>query len=213
MGSRNINKREIIIVIFVLLGGAALTATSFCIYYLVKPQNTAWLILLCTVDFLYNCFTTCFIFKLSHTDKWLLKGLLVSAIYTVAFIAVAALFMLFCNAFEFLKNNIFGIVLYAFFTGPSIFIVLAILLLCLAYSWVLNALILKSIARYTSLAKIAGYLFGTKENPYKIHNNVRGWFLLYNLIRPSNPNNGVALHCCIQSYCHKGLKSSCWIQA
>ena len=133
MAKRNTDKKEIIIGILILFCGAALTATSFCLYYLVKPQNTAWLIVLCAVDFLYNFFTTCMFFKISYADKWLLKGFLLSAIYTIAFIAVAALFIVFCGALDFLKNHILEIILYAFFTGPSIFIVLAIILLCLVY--------------------------------------------------------------------------------
>ena len=133
MARSNADKKEIILGILVLLGGAALTAASFCIYYLVKPQNAAWLILLCAVDFLYNIFTTCLFFKVTFEDKWLLKGFLLSVIYTVGFIVVAVLFTVFCGALEFLKNHVVGIVYYAFFTGPCVFIVLAIFLLCLAY--------------------------------------------------------------------------------
>lgn len=133
MVGKNIDKKELIIVILILLGGAALTATSFCIYYLFKPKNAVWLIVLCAADFLYNYFSTCMFFKMSYADKWLLKGFLLSAIYTIAFIVVAVLFIVFRGAIEFLKIHILGIVYYAFFTGPSIFIVLTIFLLCLAY--------------------------------------------------------------------------------
>lgn len=136
MTKRNTDKKEIIIGIFILLCGVVLTTTSFCVYYLVKPQNTTWLIILCVVDFLYNLFTTCMLFKISYADKWLLKGVLLSAIYTIAFIAVAALFIVFSGTLEFLRNHILGIVFYAFFTGPSILlIILAIILLCLADGW------------------------------------------------------------------------------
>lgn len=60
------------------------------------------------------------------TSKWLLKGVLLSVGYTVAFIVIAVAFLVFTINIDFLKNNILGIVFYAFFTGPSIFIVLAI---------------------------------------------------------------------------------------
>ncbi len=133
MSKRNIDKKVIILAILVLFGGAAFTATSFCIYYLVNPLNATWLIVLCVVDFLYNLFATCLFFKIMDANKWLLKGFLLSAIYTVAFIIVAVLFTVFCGAVEFLKNNILGIIFYAFFTGPSIFIVLTIFFFCLAY--------------------------------------------------------------------------------
>ena len=134
MTKANTNKKEIVIGILILLCGAALTATSFCVYYLVKPQNIAWLVVLCVVDFLYNIFTACMLFKINYSDKWLLKGFLSSAIYTVAFIAIATLLTVVGGTLEFLKHHILGIVFYAFFTGPSILlIVLVIMLLCVAY--------------------------------------------------------------------------------
>lgn len=134
MARKSTDKKEIILGIILLLGGVALTALSFCIYYLVKPQNTAVLIALCAVDFLYNLFTTCLACKICDADKWLLKGLLLSVIYTVAFIAVGVLFAVVNVEIEWLKNNILGIVFYAFFTGPCIFIVMAIFFLGLAYA-------------------------------------------------------------------------------
>ena len=133
MAKMNVDKRKIIIGILVLLGGVALTVTSFCLYYLVRPLSTAVLTVSCVIDFLYNYFTTCTFFKLNNMDKCLLKGFLLSAIYTVAFIAVALIFMLATGTLDLVKSDFINIVLYSFFTGPSIFIVLVIFLVFLAY--------------------------------------------------------------------------------
>ena len=133
MEKRSTDKKEIIIRILVLLGGVALTVTSFCMYYLAKPQNAAVLIVLCAIDFLYSFFSTCVFCKINHENKWALKGLALSTIYTVGFIAVAVLFMVFnSSGHAFLKNDFLTIVLYAFFTVPSGFIVLVLLLLLLS---------------------------------------------------------------------------------
>ncbi len=61
----------------------------------------------------------------------MLKGIGVAVGYIAVFIIIAVLFFVFSEKFEFLKNNIIAIVYYAFFTGPSIFIVMAIALLFL----------------------------------------------------------------------------------
>ena len=135
------NKKEIIITVLLLIIGAALTAASLCIYYLVKPRSAAILSVVCVVDFLYTLFLTCLFFKFMSPEKWLLKGALITVGYTAAFIVVAVLFILltsvtnsdFIKSVEFLKNNILGVVFYSFFTGPCIFIVIALALLCLAY--------------------------------------------------------------------------------
>lgn len=133
MKNKRTDYKELIIAIIVLIIGAGLTAGSFCIYYLAKPDTIA-LIIICAVDFLYNFLSTCLLFRQSDFNKrWALKGLLLSVGYTVGFIAVAALFMVFNGAVEFLKNNIVGIVHYAFFTGPSLFIVIGIIMAGLAY--------------------------------------------------------------------------------
>ena len=133
MAKGNTDKRDIIIRFLVLLGGVALTVTSFCIYYLVKPQSMAVLIILCAVDFLYSFFTTCVFCRINHEEKWPLKGFILSALYTVGFIAVAVLFEVSVKgAHAFLANDILTILLYAFFTGPSGFIVLVLFLLLLS---------------------------------------------------------------------------------
>ena len=133
MKKRDTNIKEIIIIILILLFGAGLTAASFCVYYLVKPQNNAVLAVLCVVDYLYNLFSACMLFKFLDAEKILLKGFLLSVGYIAAFIGIAALFILFNGQLELLKNIILAIVFYAFFTGPCIIIILAVvaLVLCL----------------------------------------------------------------------------------
>ena len=141
MAKKHADKTELYVTIFILLGGIALTVASFCIYYLVKPRNLTVLSVICAVDFIYNVFCTCMLFRyvVVNTEKWLLKGILLSSGYTVAFIAVGVSFIFFCGitnlstTLESLKNNILGVVSYAFFTGPCIFIVLALFALILAF--------------------------------------------------------------------------------
>lgn len=131
MAKNKVDVKGFILVALILLGGIALTATSFCVYYLVKPQNYAVLIVLCVVDLLYTCFSTCLACKNLPTEKWLLKGIGVAVGYVPVFITGSSLFLIFSNALELLKNNIIAIVFYAFFTGPCIFIVMAIALIFL----------------------------------------------------------------------------------
>ncbi|MDE7084995.1 MAG: hypothetical protein K2O81_07100 [Clostridia bacterium] len=126
------DKKEIIISVLVLLGGMAFTAASFCIYFLVKPLHPAVLAVICVVDFIYTFFTTALACKNLPTKKWLLKGLGVAVGYIPIFIIAAILFEFFCIG-EIPVNTFIPIIFYAFFTGPCIFIVMVIALLCLAY--------------------------------------------------------------------------------
>ncbi len=61
----------------------------------------------------------------------MLKGIGVAVGYIVVFIIVAVLFLVFNEEYAILKNNIIAIVYFAFFTGPCIFIVMALALLFL----------------------------------------------------------------------------------
>ena len=129
------DKKSFIIAALILLGGIALTVTSFCVYYIVKP-NTAVVVVICAIDFIYNFFSTCMFFKYGweNTSKWLLKSIALSVGYTAAFIVVGVLFVFF-NALssdtmlvaDAMKKFITPVVLYSFFTGPSLFIVCALL--------------------------------------------------------------------------------------
>lgn len=127
------NIKELIIIILILLGGIAFTTMSFCVYYIVKPQNAFALAAICTVDFIYNLFCSCLFFKYMYIDKWLLKGILLAVIYIVAFIAVTSLFCLFSGALELLKNIIVTVVLLSFFTCPCILIIMTVLSLILIF--------------------------------------------------------------------------------
>ncbi len=131
MAKNRVDVKGFILAALVLLGGIALTATSFCVYYLVKPRNTAVLIVLCVIDLLYTAFSTSIACKILPTEKWLLKGIGVAVGYIVVFIIVAVLFLVFNEEYAILKNNIIAIVYFAFFTGPCIFIVMALALLFL----------------------------------------------------------------------------------
>ena len=136
MAKKNTNAKEILTIIFVLLGGAAFTAASLCIYYLVKPRNPWVLSAICAADVLYSYFTMCFFTKFSEREnKWLLKSLLLTVGYLALFIVVATLFMAFSTtSIDFLRNHILGIVCYAFFTAPCAIIVVTVLIIGLAYS-------------------------------------------------------------------------------
>lgn len=128
------DRKEIIISILILLGGIALTVSSFCVYYLVKPHNPAALTAICTGDFLYTLFSVCILLKYTDTHNWLLKGFLIAVGYIAVFILVAILFAVFNGATQFIKNNFINILFYAIFTGPCIYIVITLFLLFLAYS-------------------------------------------------------------------------------
>lgn len=123
--------KKIIYLILIVLGGIAFTASSFCVYYLVKPRHTALLVGICIVDYLYTLFTSCALIKLKGMDKWLLKGLYMSIAYIVAFIAVATFTAAVSISHEYLGNHIIDIIYYSFFSGPSILLMMAILLVIL----------------------------------------------------------------------------------
>lgn len=121
--------KETIATILILLGGVAFTVTSFCVYYLVKPQNTIALIAICVVDFLYTLFSAIMLLKSMFIEKWLSKGLLLAFGYIAAFIIIPTFYLLFQGAIDLLKNIILAIVYFAFFTGPCIIIILTIIAL------------------------------------------------------------------------------------
>ena len=131
--------KKILTAILILLVGIAFTVASFCIYYIVKPQNAFVLAALCIVDFAYCYFSVCMFIKYeSVINKWLLVGFLLAVGYIVAFISVVAIIAVFGSAFssasfEFLKNNILGIVFYAFFTAPCALIIVPAFLIGLGY--------------------------------------------------------------------------------
>ncbi len=132
MTKKDIDVKWIIIFVLVLLGGAGLTAGSFCIYYLVKPLHPAIVAVICIVDFLYSVFLTTMLIKHLKEEQWLLKGFFFSFGYTALFVPASALFLTFTNSISLLTEHIVEIILSAFFTGPSIFIVLAVALLLLS---------------------------------------------------------------------------------
>ena len=126
--------KTLVTVALVMLIGMAFAAASFCIYYLVKPLNTAVIVSLCIVDFLYCFCSMSILFKraiFGNGEKWLLKSVVLSVIYIVAFLVFWLIARMVINGFygytDFLKENIIRIVLYAFFTSP--FMILVILLL------------------------------------------------------------------------------------
>ncbi|MDE7395466.1 MAG: hypothetical protein K2M95_05050 [Clostridiales bacterium] len=133
------DKKDLLINIGLLLVSLAVTVTSFCIYYLVKPRNTTAIIVLCAVDLLYTLISTCIFFKITFSKKWILKGFLLTVGYIAAFILVAVLIAIFTGipkmntAIAFLKWHFRTFVFWAFFTGPSMFIVIALFMLFLAY--------------------------------------------------------------------------------
>lgn len=134
MSKKDWDKKETAVGVIVLLGGVAFTVTSFCIYYLVDPPNTAGLAIICVADFLYTLFVTCIGSKyVFEWKKWYLKGPLMSVGYVAAFIVVGILFLSYCGSFEYAISNIVGIVFYAIFTAPCIFIVVPLFFLLLSY--------------------------------------------------------------------------------
>lgn len=130
---RKTDVKEIIILIAVLLVGAALTAGSLCVYYLVKPQSVAALIVLCVVDFAYTLFSSCWLLNQAMMEKWLKWGIILAFGYVAAFIALPSVCLAVSGALELLQNNILGIVYYSFYTGPCIIIILAVITLIMCF--------------------------------------------------------------------------------
>ena len=135
MAKRDWDKKEIIVIVLLLLGGVAFTTASFCIYYLVDALNTAGLVIICVADFLYTLFITSLMCKYGlEWKKWFLKALLMSVGYIAAFILLGILIMGKEGSWwELIANNILYVVFYAIFTAPCIFIVVPIVLMGLSY--------------------------------------------------------------------------------
>lgn len=134
MAKNKWDKKETIIVILISLGGIAFTAASFCVYYLVKPLHPAILAVICVVDFLYTFFISSIACKYYPTKKWLLNGFLASIGYIAAFMLICVLICVYSGAFDLFKYHFLEILFYAIFTAPCIYIILPLILLCLAYA-------------------------------------------------------------------------------
>jgi len=133
MKEMSYSEKKRILTILVGLGGAGLTAMSFCVYYLVEPRSTAALIVICIVDFLYSVFSSSMLCKLDHKDRWILKGLIISVVYFAVFLLLALLLFLIIDKFEFLTNHFLAVIYFDFFTSASLFIVIALMYVLLAF--------------------------------------------------------------------------------
>lgn len=116
--------KDSIVPISVFIGGAVLTATSLCLYFLVKPLHIAALIVICAVDFAYIVLSACLSFKYMPQKQWLLNGILTAIGYIAAFITIPTLYFVFTGAYETLKNVISVIACLAFLVGPCVMLVL-----------------------------------------------------------------------------------------
>ncbi len=114
------------------LGGAALATASFLCYYLIEPRNWVVLSLFCAVDFLYLLLNA-YLF-LGHSDKRILKALGLSVGYIALFNSLPLGYLLIEGLLSRIAEIWKDILLFSFFTGPClivlIFIVLLIMLLC-----------------------------------------------------------------------------------
>ena len=125
---KRINLKGLLGAIAAILFDVALSVLSFCIYFLVKPRNTAGVSVLCAVDFLYAVCHLIWLLK-PQNKNWALKSILWPMGYIAAFIAFASLICVSSASFAFLKSHFIQIVFFAFFTSPSIIFTVALVLL------------------------------------------------------------------------------------
>lgn len=73
-------------------------------------------------------------FKYIYESKnWLPYACILAVGYTLGFIVVAAIFLVFNSLVEVLKNNFAAIACYSFFTGPCALIVMPVIIVILGF--------------------------------------------------------------------------------
>ena len=108
--------------------GILLTTTSFLCYYLIQPTNWVLISILFVVDFAYTCPNAILFFK-EGTKKRRLKAILASIVYIVLFNAIPALYLLICGQASQILEIWQTVLVYSFFTGPCIFVIILVVLL------------------------------------------------------------------------------------
>ena len=115
-----------------LIIGALLSVGSFLCYYLIQP--TSWLIvsLLGVIDFIYTFLNAYLLFD-SYTNKRLLKAIGLSAGYILLFNIIPIGYLLINGATTLLSEIWTGIIVYSFFTGPCLIVLIFLIALILIF--------------------------------------------------------------------------------
>ena len=110
-----------------LIGGIVLAVSSFLCYYLIEPRNWIIVSILCVVDFLYLFFNA-YLF-LEYSDKRIIKALCLSLGYIAIFNLIPIGYLLIEGAMQRITEIWKDILVYSFFTGPCLIIIIFIIFL------------------------------------------------------------------------------------
>lgn len=117
-----------------LAGGIALAVTSFLCYYLIVPTNWILVSILCAIDFFY-LFLNAYIF-LEYSDRRILKAVGLSVGYIAVFNILPIGYMLIEGLIPRIAELWRGILVYSFFTGPCLIIIIfLVFLIVLLYDY------------------------------------------------------------------------------
>ena len=112
-----------------LIGGIILAVASFLHYLLIEPRNWIVVSIFCAIDFLY-LFLNAYFF-LEYSDKRILKALGLSIGYISLFNLVPIGYLLIEGLTPRISEIWKDILVYSFFTGPCLIILIFIIFLIL----------------------------------------------------------------------------------
>ena len=110
-----------------LIGGIVLAISSFLCYYLIEPKNWIIVSILCVVDFFYLFFNA-YLF-LEYSDKRMIKAFGLSLGYITIFNLIPIGYLLIEGAMQRIAEIWKDILVYSFFTGPCLIIIIFIIFL------------------------------------------------------------------------------------
>ena len=113
--------------ILFLIGGIILAISSFVCYYSIEPRNWIAVSIFCAIDFLYLFFNAYLL--LEYSDRRTTKALVLSIGYIAIFNIIPIGYLLISGLVQRIAEFWKGILVYSFFTGPCLIIVIFIVLL------------------------------------------------------------------------------------
>ena len=117
-----------------LIGGIVLTISSFTFYYLIEPRNWVVVLIFCVIDFLYLFFNA-YLF-LEYSNKRIIKAFALSIGYIAIFNVIPIGYLLINGLFQRIAEIWNVILVYSFFTGPCLIIIIfVVFLIMLLYDY------------------------------------------------------------------------------
>ena len=110
-----------------LIDGVVLAIASFLHYYLIEPRNWVVISIFCAIDFLY-LFLNAYLF-LEYSDKRIIKAFGLSMGYIAIFNLIPIRYLLIEGLIPKIAEIWKDILVYSFFTGPCLIIIIFIVLL------------------------------------------------------------------------------------